>query len=77
MKRLAVACPGFVADCLETLEEVGIRALSDFRAKGGEELLLVPCLNDHPAWVEAAAVMVSRLSALSPGPPSGAASALR
>jgi ferrochelatase len=52
-KRVAVFCPAFVADCLETLEEIGIRAREQFRAAGGEELVLVPSLNDSPAWVEA------------------------
>ena len=53
VRRLAVFCPAFVADCLETLEEIGIRAEADFRAAGGERLVLVPSLNDHPAWVDA------------------------
>lgn len=52
-KRLAVLCPAFVADCLETLEEIGIRANEDFRAAGGEELRLVPSLNSSPGWVDA------------------------
>jgi len=52
-KRLAVFCPAFVADCLETLEEIGLRADEDFRAAGGERLELVPSLNAHPAWVDA------------------------
>jgi ferrochelatase len=47
-----------VADCLETLEEIGIRARESFLAAGGEELILVPCLNAHPAWVRAAADLV-------------------
>ncbi|MCA9687945.1 MAG: ferrochelatase, partial [Myxococcales bacterium] len=51
-KRLAVLCPAFVADCLETLEEIGIRAVADFRAAGGEELRLVPSLNATPTWVD-------------------------
>jgi ferrochelatase len=51
VKRLAVLCPAFVADCLETLEEIGMRAREDFRAHGGEDLLLVPSLNSHDAWV--------------------------
>ena len=58
VKRLAVFCPAFVADCLETLEEIGIRARESFREAGGEELLLVPSLNDHPRWVDAVAAMV-------------------
>ncbi len=52
VKRLAVMCPAFVADCLETLEEIGMRADEDFRAAGGERLVLVPSLNAHPAWVD-------------------------
>jgi ferrochelatase len=51
VRRLAVVCPAFVADCLETLEEIGIRARESFRAAGGEELTLVPSLNATPAWV--------------------------
>lgn len=53
-------CPAFVADCLETLEEIGIRAKEDWIAGGGEDLLLVPSLNAHPAWVEAVAELVRR-----------------
>jgi len=52
VKRVAVFCPSFVADCLETLEEIGIRGREQFRAAGGEDLLLIPSLNEHPAWVE-------------------------
>ena len=59
-KRVAVLCPAFVADCLETLEEIGIRAREDWKAAGGEELLLIPSLNAHPRWVEAVAELVRR-----------------
>jgi ferrochelatase len=52
VRRLAVLCPSFVADCLETLEEIGLRADEDFRAAGGERLVLVPSLNAEPEWVE-------------------------
>jgi ferrochelatase len=55
VRRLAVLCPAFVADCLETLEEIGLRAAERWRALGGDELVLVPSLNAHPRWVEAAA----------------------
>jgi ferrochelatase len=58
VKRLAVMCPAFVADCLETLEEVGIRAREQFVACGGESLTLVPSLNAHPAWVDAVVRLV-------------------
>lgn len=62
VRRLAVFSPAFVADCLETLEEIGIRARESFLAAGGETFHLVPSLNDHPRWIEAAARLV-RLSA--------------
>lgn len=58
VRRLAVMCPAFVADCLETLEEIGIRAREDWEAAGGEELLLIPCVNAEPAWCDAVAEMV-------------------
>ena len=47
-RRLAVLCPAFVADCLETLEEIGIRAREQWHELGGEELRLVPSLNAEP-----------------------------
>ncbi len=49
--RVDVVCPGFVADCLETLEEVGIGAKRAFLAAGGREFHLVPCLNESPEWI--------------------------
>ncbi|MEQ9451950.1 MAG: ferrochelatase [Pseudomonadales bacterium] len=52
IKRLVVACPAFVADNLETLEEIGLQGRETFLAAGGESFRLVPCLNAHPAWVE-------------------------
>jgi ferrochelatase len=58
VKRVAVFCPAFVADCLETLEEIGMRAEADFKAAGGEALRLVPSLNAHPAWVRSAAALI-------------------
>ncbi len=58
VKRLAVFSPAFVADCLETLEEIGIRARETFREAGGEELMLVPSLNDSGTWVRAAADLI-------------------
>jgi len=58
VKRVAVVCPAFVADCLETLEEIGIRAQEQWRDCGGEALLLVPSLNATPAWVDAVVRMI-------------------
>lgn len=57
-KKLLVICPAFVADCLETLEEIGIRGRQDFQEAGGEELTLIPCLNEHPLWIAALEKMV-------------------
>jgi ferrochelatase len=51
VKRLLVTCPSFVADCLETLEEVAIRSKRDFIAAGGQELRLVPAVNASPSWI--------------------------
>jgi ferrochelatase len=48
VKRIAVATPGFAADCLETLEELGIRGRETFRSHGGEQFALLDCLNDSP-----------------------------
>ncbi len=53
VKRLAIVCPSFVADCLETLEEISIRLKEEWMTIGGEQLTLIPCLNDSEAWVEA------------------------
>ena len=58
IKRLAVACPSFVSDCLETLEEIGIRAREQWIEAGGEELTLIPCMNADDQWVEAVVTFV-------------------
>jgi ferrochelatase len=57
-KRVVVFCPAFVADCLETLEEIGIRAKRDFAAAGGERLTLVPSLNASAPWADAVVKLV-------------------
>jgi ferrochelatase len=59
-RRLVVFCPAFVADCLETLEEIGIRAREAALAAGAEAFELVPSLNDSPLWVREVSSMVSR-----------------
>ncbi len=58
IKKILVISPAFVSDCLETLEELGIRAKEDFIAAGGEEFTLIPCLNTNPRWVDAVEKMV-------------------
>ena len=60
VKKLLVMCPAFVADCIETLEEIGDRGREQFQAAGGESLQLVPCLNDHPSWVTALKTLSER-----------------
>lgn len=62
VKRIAVSCPSFVADCLETVEEMGIRGRETFIRAGGQELRLIPSLNADPAWVEAVTDWVRELS---------------
>jgi ferrochelatase len=52
-RRVDVFGPGFVADCLETLEEIGIEGRALFEKAGGTELRAIPCLNGHPAWIAA------------------------
>ncbi|MCK6572851.1 ferrochelatase [Myxococcota bacterium] len=58
VRRVAVFCPAFVADCLETIEEIGLRAVESFKAAGGEQLALVPSLNASPAWIDALAALI-------------------
>jgi ferrochelatase len=58
--RVDVACPGFVADCLETLEEIGIESRQAFIGAGGKDLHLIPCLNEHPLWISGLADLVIR-----------------
>jgi ferrochelatase len=52
VRRLAVMTPGFVADCLETLEEIAIGGAEIFREAGGEKFAAIPCLNDSPAMID-------------------------
>lgn len=53
VKKLLVMSPAFVADCIETLEELGIEGRAEFLAAGGEELVLIPCLNAQEHWAHA------------------------
>lgn len=58
VRRLAVAAPSFTIDCLETDEELSITGKEQFQDAGGEELLVVPCLNSSATWVEGLAQLV-------------------
>jgi protoporphyrin/coproporphyrin ferrochelatase len=60
VKRLLVICPAFVSDCLETLEEIGMRGRESFLRAGGKEFTLIPCLNEHPRWIDALENMVKK-----------------
>lgn len=63
VKKLLVMCPAFVADCIETLEEIGDRGAEQFKEAGGEELVLIPCLNDDPNWAKALNTLCERAPA--------------
>jgi ferrochelatase len=58
VKRVFVVTPGFTADCLETLDEIGHESAEVFRRAGGQKLFQCSCLNDHPAWIDAMREMV-------------------
>ncbi|MBI5911628.1 MAG: ferrochelatase [Betaproteobacteria bacterium] len=58
LRRVDVVCPGFVADCLETLEEIGIEGKAEFLKAGGKEFHAIPCLNESDAWIQALAQIV-------------------
>ena len=58
--RVAALCPGFTADCLETLEEIGITGREHFMAAGGAAFHLIPCLNDHRVWIASMTALATR-----------------
>lgn len=64
IERVKVICPAFVTDCLETLEEIAGEGREIFEEHGGKEFELIPCLNEHPAWID---WLVSRISAFAHG----------
>lgn len=55
VRRVDVLCPGFAADCLETLEEIAMECRQAFLAAGGREFHYIPCLNERPDWIAALA----------------------
>ena len=62
VKHLAVCCPAFVADCLETLEEIGEEGKEIFLEHGGESFTLIPCLNDDERWVKALHLLIQEMA---------------
>jgi ferrochelatase len=53
-------CPGFPADCLETLEEIAMEGREAFLHAGGKAFHYIPCLNDSPAWITALSGIAER-----------------
>jgi ferrochelatase len=53
LKSMDIVCPGFVGDCLETLEEIAMEVKEAFLEEGGEVYGYIPCLNDSPLWIQA------------------------
>ena len=62
-KKMLVICPAFVSDCLETIEEIGMRGWDEFVRGSGKEFTRIPCMNEHPLWVTALENMVNRFQA--------------
>jgi ferrochelatase len=60
VSRVDVMCPGFPADCLETLEEIAMEGRNAFLQAGGKEFRYIPCLNDSNAWITALAGIAER-----------------
>lgn len=58
--KLDVFCPGFLADCLETMEEIALMGREQFHEAGGKQYQFIPCLNDNPVWVNALADLAKR-----------------
>jgi ferrochelatase len=58
VRKVFVVAPGFSADCLETIDEIGREFLEEFHHAGGEDLRLCPCLNDHPRWIDAVEALI-------------------
>jgi ferrochelatase len=68
-----VICPGFVADCLETLEEIAMEGKAEFLNAGGGQYRYIPCLNDRHTWISAMAdLAVDHLGSWFAGPWDGA-----
>ncbi|GJH41260.1 ferrochelatase [Capnocytophaga sp. HP1101] len=60
VKKLAVITPAFVADCVETLEEIEMVGGKTFRENGGKDFKMIPCLNDSDLWVEALSTWINQ-----------------
>jgi protoporphyrin/coproporphyrin ferrochelatase len=65
VRRLRVICPAFVSDCLETIEEIGMRGRETFLEAGGTDYALIPCLNTHPLWIRSLQGMIEEFLGIS------------
>jgi ferrochelatase len=63
VKKLLIICPAFVSDCLETIEEIGMRGRDSFMEAGGETYTMISCMNEHPAWIDVLERMVKPFAA--------------
>ncbi len=69
MGRVDVICPGFAADCLESLEEIAIEGRDTFLKAGGKDFHYIPTTNDTPAWMTALSIIVlENLQGWTPSP---------
>ncbi|MEO6720615.1 MAG: ferrochelatase [Ferruginibacter sp.] len=62
-KDILILCPSFVSDCLETLEEIDERGREIFTKAGGDNFVMIPCLNTHPLWVRTVAAWINEFVA--------------
>ena len=60
VKKIAVVSPSFIADCLETLEEINIRTREQWLALGGENFIYIPCVNASPRWIDALVDLIQK-----------------
>lgn len=58
ISNIAIVCPSFVSDCLETLEEINVRAREQWQELGGKEFTFIPCINASPTWVTGLVEMI-------------------
>lgn len=59
IQKVDVICPGFTADCLETLEEIALESKAEFLQAGGKEFQYIPCLNEQEDWIHALAALAT------------------
>jgi ferrochelatase len=62
IRNVAVVCPAFTTDCLETLEEMNVEGREDFLHAGGTSFTLIPCLNTNPEWIAAMHTLIGKVN---------------